>query len=149
MNVKRLLLIFTVEITLIAITAGITKMALEDIPSLLIWSLVFVFALISIALFVSDQTDRANEQKAVQDRISELKLNNRWKILNLRSFMNKSHAWALGDVGRCTDIPEGSRLVELNDGSYQISTPVYLEVKVANLEVGSKAKIKVIKPTDK
>ena len=64
MNVKRLLFIVTFEIALIAFPAGITKMELEGIPSLLIWSLGFVFALISIALFVSDQTDRANEQKA-------------------------------------------------------------------------------------
>lgn len=45
------------------------------------------------------------------------------EVQELRAFMNKGHSWSLGEVGRCAPIPDGSNLIELNDGTYRISEP--------------------------
>ena len=85
-------------------------------------------AIISFALYLSDQTDRTKEKKTLQDQISKLKALEKGRhIQKLRAFMIKSHTWALGDSGRCVDIPEGSRLIELNDGSYLILRNIILD----------------------
>ena len=102
-------------------------MAIED--PWVILPLVVVSAIISLVLIRLVLADEVKKEKALQDEIGAIRdLEKDRLFLNLRTFMNKSHTWALGDNGRCTDIPDGSRLIELNDGSYLISKPIILDV---------------------
>ena len=104
-----------------------------------LWMAIAAVALLVIsgAIYWSAETDRKSGEKKQQDRLDDVLKSQGTQAQELRTFINKGHSWSLGDVGRCAEIPNGSRLVELNDGSYRIAEPVRLKADLIAVGTGS------------